>query len=337
MGRKKKGSNSAVDLEECLRASEKTFDKMLAYYFGDVRRYALLSPALEFALWEQIEEAKEEERRAWKDFLTKVMLLDRYDDPIRTAARDAWEDTHKHLEEVKVKMLNANLRLVIYVATRYRGRGVFFLDLIQEGNIGLMRALEKFEPKRELRFVTYAHWWVRQGISRAVGEQYRTIRLPNHVIERKNKLYHAEERLWGKYGREPTPDELSVDLRWPRERVEELQAAVQPVSRLEQMLTHDSGTLEDIVGVDQAPHPDELVFGDQLQRCLSDCLENLSKREAFILRLRYGLEDEDPHTLEEIAHILGLSRERIRQIEQQAFDKLHQLHRIVLLREFALN
>jgi RNA polymerase sigma factor (sigma-70 family) len=250
------------------------------------------------------------------------------------AAHRAWQRAHERLTQVKAGMIRANLRLVIHVANRYRGRGVPFLDLIQEGNIGLMRALEKFEPSRGLKFVTYAHWWVRQAISRAITEQYRTVRLPNHIGERKNKLRAAVERLWGQYGRPPTSEELSVALGWTREEVEELQAAVQPVIRLQQPLADDGGSLADILEDDQAPRPDELLAEDQLQRCLSDCLASLTEREAFILRLRYGLESEQPHTLQEIADMLRLSRERVRQLERQAFEKLRQPHRSAMLADF---
>src|SRR5262252_5546632 len=252
------------------------------------------------------------------------------------AARRAWQRAHERLTHVKAGMIRANLRLVIHVANRYRGRGVPFLDLIQEGNIGLMRALEKFEPSRGLKFVTYAHWWVRQAISRAITEQYRTVRLPNHIGERKNKLRAAVERLWGQHGRPPTSEELSVALGWTREEVEELQAAVQPVIRLQQPLAEDGGSLADILEDEQAPRPDELLAEDQLQRCLSDCLASLTEREAFILRLRYGLESEQPHTLQEIADMLRLSRERVRQLERQAFEKLRQPHRSAMLADFAM-
>jgi RNA polymerase sigma factor (sigma-70 family) len=252
------------------------------------------------------------------------------------AARRVWQRAYERLAQVKAGMIRANLRLVIHVANRYRGRGVPFLDLIQEGNIGLMRALEKFEPSRGLKFVTYAHWWVRQAISRAITEQYRTVRLPNHIGERKNKLRAAVERLWGQHGRPPTSEELSVALGWTREEVEELQAAVQPVIRLQQPLAEDGGSLADILEDDQAPRPDELLAEDQLHRCLSDCLASLTEREAFILRLRYGLESEQPHTLQEIADMLRLSRERVRQLERQAFEKLRQPHRSAMLVDFAM-
>lgn len=250
-------------------------------------------------------------------------------------AHRAWWHAHERLTQVKAGMIRANLRLVIHVANRNRGRGVPFLDLIQEGNIGLMRALKKFEPSRGLKFVTYAHWWVRQAISRAITEQYRIVRLPNHIGERKNKLRGAVERLWGQHSRPPTSEELSVALGWTREEVEELQASVQPVIRLQQPLAEDGGSLADILEDTQAPRPEELLAEDQLKRCLSDCLARLTEREAFILRLRYGLESEQPHTLQEIADMLQLSRERVRQLERQAFEKLRQPHRSAMLQDFA--
>ena len=252
------------------------------------------------------------------------------------AAYRTWQRTHERLTRMKASMIRANLRLVIYMANRYRSRGVPFLDLIQEGNIGLMRALEKFEPSRGLKFVTYAHWWVRQAISRGITEQYRTVRLPNHIAEGNNKLRAAVDRLWSQYGRPPSSEELSIALRWTRKEVEELQAAIQPVIRLQQPLAEDGGSLVDILEDDQAPQPDELLAEDQLQQCLADCLASLTDREAFILRLRYGLASEQPHTLQEIADLLSLSRERVRQLERQAFEKLRQPHRSAMLADFAL-
>ncbi len=255
-------------------------------------------------------------------------------DPGLRASRVFWVRTNQRLMLAKTKMLRANLRLVIHVANRYRGRGVPFLDLIQEGNIGLMRALEKFEHRRGLKFVTYAHWWVRQAISRAITEQYRTVRLPNHVVERKNKLRTVGDRLWDAHGRAPNADELSSELGWTSKEVEELMLAVQPIMRLHQPVADDGSMLTDILEDEQAPRPDDMLAEEQLQRRLADCLASLTEREAFILRLRYGLESDHPHTLQEIADILGLSRERVRQLERQAFEKLRQPHRSALLADF---
>ncbi|GIX47401.1 MAG: hypothetical protein KatS3mg131_1612 [Candidatus Tectimicrobiota bacterium] len=255
-------------------------------------------------------------------------------DPLLGAALRRWQRAQQRLMQAKAEMIQANLRLVIHVANRYRGRGVPFLDLIQEGNIGLMRALEKFEHQRGLKFVTYAHWWVRQAISRAITEQHRTVRLPNHVVERKNKLRHAVDRLGGEHGESPSVEALSALLGWSPQEVEELQAAIQPILRLQQPVAEDGSLLGDMLPDEQALHPEEVVAEEQLQRCVDRCLASLSKREALIIRLRYGLDTDHPHTLQEIADILGLSRERVRQLEQQAVEKLRQPHRSALLADF---
>jgi RNA polymerase sigma factor (sigma-70 family) len=266
----------------------------------------------------------------------EVELQSRPNVPALRAALVAWARASRQLDQVKTQMIRANLRLVIHVANRYRGRGVPFLDLIQEGNIGLMRALEKFEYHRGLKFVTYAHWWVRQAISRAITEQYRTVRLPNHVVERKNKLRAAVDRLWGLHGRPPSVPEISAALEWTTQEVEELQTAIQPIIRLHQPIADDGSLLADILEDRQAQKPEEMLAEEQLQRRLADCLDSLTEREAFILRRRYGLDCEHPHTLQEIADILGLSRERVRQLERQAFEKLRQPHRSAQLAEFAM-
>lgn len=257
------------------------------------------------------------------------------DNHVAHVAYHAWSQAQRRLTLAKAQMTRSNLRLVIHVANRYRGRGVPFLDLIQEGNIGLMRALEKFEHRRGLKFVTYAHWWVRQAISRAITEQYRTVRLPNHVVERKNKLRTAADRLWGVNGRPANIQELSDELGWRPREVEDLQSAVQPIVRLQQPVAEDGSILADILEDHQAPKPYELLAEDQLHHCIATCLSSLSEREAFILRLRFGIETEQAHTLQEIADILGLSRERVRQLERQAFEKLRQPHRSALLSDFA--
>lgn len=254
--------------------------------------------------------------------------------PQLRATRQAWTQAQRYLVQAKTQMIRANLRLVIHVANRYRGRGVPFLDLIQEGNIGLMRALEKFEYSRGLKFVTYAHWWVRQAISRAITEQYRTVRLPNHVVERKHKLRNAAEQLWSVHGRPPSAQELSIALGWTPQEVEELQLAVQPLVRLHQPLTEDGNMLADVLADDQATRPEDLLADEQLQQCMATCLDSLKEREAFILRLRYGVDVERPHTLQEIADIMELSRERVRQLERQAFEKLRQPHRSAMLADF---
>lgn len=239
------------------------------------------------------------------------------------------------LEQAKARMLRANLRLVIHVANRYRDRGLPFLDLIQEGNLGLMRALEKFEPRRGLKFVTYAYWWIRQAVSRALTEQHRTVRLPGHVVERQSKLRIAGDKLWDVHGRAPSGQELSAALGWTPAEVEEIQRASQPITRLNQQVTEEGDELLHIIADTQAPQPESLVVEDQLHRRLWECLGGLPAREALILRLRYGLETGHEHSLQEIGDILGISRERVRQLEKQALNRLRQPQCGPLLGDFA--
>jgi RNA polymerase sigma factor (sigma-70 family) len=222
-------------------------------------------------------------------------------------------------------MMQANLRLVIHIALRYRHRGVPLLDLIQEGNLGLMRAVDKFEPQRGWRFVTYAHWWIRQAIGLAIDEQHRTIRLPSHVVERQHKLQAAVTRLEERDSRTPRSEDLSVALGWTPQDVEELLRVTQPLVSLQQPLRDEGTALQDVLADTETPPPDVRLATEQVRRGVHACLGQLPEREAFILRLRYGLEACEPQSLQEIGDVLGLSRERVRQLEQQAFAKLRQL------------
>jgi RNA polymerase primary sigma factor len=255
--------------------------------------------------------------------------------PALHAAYRAWARAQGELDQATAQMMQANLRLVIHIAMRYRNRGVPFLDLIQEGNLGLMRAVDKFEPRRGLRFVTYAHWWIRQAIIRAIGEQHRTIRLPSHVLERKSKLHAAATRLWASQGRPPSAQELSAALGWTHQEVEDLLIAVQPIVQLQQPITDDGEALQDVLADTHMPPPDALVAAAQVRRSVRACLGHLTEREAFILRLRYGLEAYEPQSLQAIGEVLGISRERVRQLEKQAFAKLRQLPQSAGLAELA--
>ena len=287
--------------------------------------------------------------RAWLTTYEALQLHPHVHKAMREALEDAWRAqpeervlqasyrtwmrAQRELDQAKAQMMQANLRLVIHVATRFRDRGVPFLDLIQEGNLGLMRAVDKFEPRRGLRFVTYAHWWIRQAISRAIGEQYRTIRLPSHVIERKSKLHTAATKLWANQGRAPHAQELSAALGWTPQEVEELLITVQPLSQLQQPITDNGDALQDVLVDTQAPQPDELVAEEQMRRGVEECLVHLTEREAFIVRLRYGLDAHEPHSLQEIGNLLGVSRERVRQLEKQAFAKLRRVRQSTVLAE----
>ncbi len=256
-------------------------------------------------------------------------------DPALRAAQGAWGRAQSQFRHSKAQMLQSNLRLVIHVANRYRGRGVAFPDLIQEGNIGLMRALEKFEASRGLKFITYAYWWVRQAIGRAIINQYRTVRVPNHIVERRQKLKAAEDRFWHLNGRAPTVYDLSADLGWEADEIDELKTALQPILKLNQAAADDGQPLEDALPDEMQEKPEQLMATRQLQRLMAACLGSLSEREARILQLRYGFDSGRPHTLQEIGAIFGLSRERIRQIEQSALEKLRQPQLASLLADFA--
>jgi RNA polymerase primary sigma factor len=257
-------------------------------------------------------------------------------DPVLHTAARAWARAQGALEQAKAQMMQANLRLVIHSAMHYRHRGVLLLDLIQEGNLGLIRAVDKFEPQRGLKFVTYAHWWIRQAIIRAIGDQHRTIRLPGHVLERESKLRAAATRLWASQGHRPSAQDLSTALGWTPQQVEELLIAVQPLVQLQQPLADDSTALQDIVEDTQTPQPEVLVAEAQVRRGVGACLGHLTEREAFIVRLRYGLDAYEPQTLQEIGDVLGISRERVRQLEKQAFAKLRRLPQSAGLAELAL-
>jgi RNA polymerase sigma factor (sigma-70 family) len=256
------------------------------------------------------------------------------DRPALRAAQSRWERAQRELEQAKAQMLRANLRLVVHIAKNYRGQGVPFLDLIQEGNIGLMRAADKFEPERGLKFVTYAHWWIRQAISRAVIEQQGTIRLPGHVVERKQKLRATSDKLYQVHGREPTPQELGAELEWAPQEIERLQGSRSVMIRLHEPVMPDGGKLENIIEDEQTSPPHALVENRELRQCVESCLADLPEREAQILCLRYGLENDRPHTLREIGERFGLSRERIRQIERIALDKLRESEPHTVIADF---
>jgi RNA polymerase sigma factor (sigma-70 family) len=257
-------------------------------------------------------------------------------DPSLHAVSRAWARAQGALAQAKAQMIQANLRLVIYSALHYRHRGVPVLDLIQEGNLGLLRAVDQFEPQRGVKFGTYAHWWIRQAISRAIGEQSRTIRLPSHVLERQSKLRAAATQLWARQGRRPNAQDLSAALGWTPQQVEALLLAVQPLAQLQQPLTDDGRALQEVVEDTQTPPPEVFVAAAQVRRGLDACLSHLSAREALIVRWRYGLDTDEPQTLQEIGDVLGISRERVRQLEKQAFAKLRKLPQSAELAKLAL-
>ena len=232
-------------------------------------------------------------------------------------------------------LIKANTRLVVSIARRYMGRGVPFLDLIQEGNLGLMKAVEKFEYKRGFRFSTYATWWIRQGITRAIADQGRTIRVPVHMTDRLRQLYKTSQELEQSLGRIPTPQELAIKMDLDSSKVRWLlQVAQTPISLESPVGDEDENELGMYVEDDSSPSPAQLTYQNMLRERVEEVLATLSPREARVLRLRFGLGQDRAYTLEEVGQKFGLTRERIRQIEGKALRRLRQPSRARLLRDY---
>jgi len=303
-------------LEDILVAEGPGVADPVRMYLREIGRVPLLSAAREVLLAERMKVGDVEREK------------EQHGQPFSRLLLDEGMDARRELTE-------ANLRLVVSVAKKYIGRGISLLDLVQEGNIGLIRAVEKFDPSKGYRFSTYATWWIRQAVTRSIADQSRTIRIPVHMVETLNKVQRESRRLLQVLGREPTPEELAKSLEVPADRVREITTAAQtPVSLNMPIGTGEEGHLADFIEDKAAEAPADAAFLQLLRESVEDVVASLPVREQEVLRMRYGLDDGEIRTLEEVGKAFKLTRERIRQIEAKALRKLRHPSRSKKLKDY---
>jgi len=309
--------------EDIYRAIE--VDDTIGLYLKEIGKVALLTAEEEVDLAKRMERGKRAQKRLENSKANSLSDDGRWE---LTLVYEDGQAAREHL-------IRANSRLVISVAKKYIGRGVPFLDLIQEGNIGLIRAANKFDYKRGHKFSTYATWWIRQAVTRAIADQSRTIRVPVHMGDQINKLLRTSHQLTQKLGREPTPEQLAKEMEIPLRKVEQmLDVARRPLSLEMPTDDEEDSTLGDFVEDTDSPAPPDEVSASMLKDTLMDILVDLPPREVKILQMRYGLLDGQTYTLEEVGRKLGVTRERVRQIEAQALSRLRHPAHARRLRDF---
>ncbi len=289
-------------------------DDPVGLYFRQMAQEPLLTAQEEIELAKRIEYGKEARER-----LSRVDSLQIYGEAGQTRLQRLVQDGQAAREHLG----RANTRLVVSIAKRYMGQGLPFPDLIQEGNVGLMRAVDKYDYKRGNRFSTYATWWIRQAITRALAQKTRTIRIPLHMTERIRQMYRTAQSLEQNLGRRPTPEEIAFEMELPADNVRSMMDASQHAIALERPVGDDGDSeFGDFIEDQESPSPVEAATQHLLQETIEEVLSELTPRQSHILRLRFGLGGGEPHTLEEIANKFGLSRERIRQLEKEALRRL---------------
>ena len=309
-----------------------SIDDPVRMYLKEIGKVPLLSPDEEIALAQVMGAGNEAERR-----LLEVRRLQDAGEPVPYTDEEiaAWREDKKHGDAAKQKLAEANLRLVVSIAKRYVGRGMLFLDLIQEGNLGLIKAVEKFDYTKGYKFSTYATWWIRQAITRAIADQARTIRIPVHMVETINKVIRVSRQLLQELGHDPSPNEISAEMGMPVEKVREiLKIAQEPVSLETPIGEEEDSHLGDFIPDEGASEPSEAASFTLLKEQLMDVLSTLTPREEKVLKLRFGIEDGRTRTLEEVGKEFNVTRERIRQIEAKALRKLRHPSRSKKLKDF---
>ena len=303
-------------------------DDPVRMYLKEIGKVDLLSPDEEIGLAQQMKAGNEA-----KEALAN--MTDEEKEALDPAVMAQYQADMKAGDKAKKRLAEANLRLVVSIAKRYVGRGMLFLDLIQEGNLGLIKAVEKFDCEKGFKFSTYATWWIRQAITRAIADQARTIRIPVHMVETINKVIRVSRQLLQELGHDPSPEEIAQEMNMPVDRVRDiLKIAQEPVSLETPIGEEEDSHLGDFIPDDDAPEPAEAASFMLLKEQLVEVLSTLTPREEKVLRLRFGIEDGHTRTLEEVGKEFNVTRERIRQIEAKALRKLRHPSRSKKLKDF---